>query len=136
MILIINTTTAYAQIQTGNASAQTSVQTNVEGSSNVSTHIEVQANGEKKVLDTNSPGTYSLSVQSNDDNSQTITPTPTPTPTITLSPKTSDIPKENTATYTATIENNQKKEILNQSFLSNLITHIENFFKKIFSASR
>ena len=50
-------------ITTGNASAQSSVRNEVNGG-DVYTKIEVEANGEKKVLETNEPGTHSLEVKS------------------------------------------------------------------------
>src|SRR3989338_2339256 len=56
-------------ITTGNASAQSSVRNEVNGG-DVYTKIEVEANGEKKVLETNEPGTHSLEVKS-DANSNT-----------------------------------------------------------------
>lgn len=106
-------------IQTGNSSAQSSVQTNIQGNGSVSTHIEVSANGEKKVLDSNSPGTYKLEVQSNNNNNsdQNITPIislfpiPTATPTSTLIPK--------------------KTEAHKSSFLSDIEKNIQKFLGKI-----
>src|SRR3989344_6331668 len=56
-------------ITTGNASAQSSVRNEVNGG-DVYTKIELEANGEKKVLETNEPGTHSLEVKS-DANSNT-----------------------------------------------------------------
>ena len=50
-------------ITTGNASAQSSVRNEVNGG-DVYTKIELEANGEKKVLETNEPGTHSLEVKS------------------------------------------------------------------------
>ena len=79
----------YAQnIQIGNANAQSSVINTVEGNGNVSTHIEVEANGDKKVLDTNSSGTYSLSVQSNNGAVSTVSVIATSeSPIATATPK-------------------------------------------------
>jgi hypothetical protein len=128
--MIINTPAYYAQVQTGNANAQSSVQTDIQGGGNVSTHIEVQANGEKKTLDANSPGTYSLSVQSNNNNNTnnpTVTPA-TPTPHLSSIPIASKEP-ELKPKITKMVE----AKLL---FFSNFIKDIENFFKKIFSFSR
>jgi len=50
-------------ITTGNANAQSSVRNEVNGG-DVYTKIEVEANGEKKVLETNEQGTHSLEVKS------------------------------------------------------------------------
>jgi hypothetical protein len=127
-----NTPPLFAQnIQTGNASAQSTVQTDVQGSGSVSTHIEINANGVKKVLDSNSPGTYKLEVQSNGNSSsennndnQTITPTVSLSPTPTIAP---------TATPTPPIIV-KTRENHNSSFLSNIAQDIQNFFDKIFSS--
>ena len=118
------TPTYFAQnIQTGNSSAQSLVQTNIQGNGSVSTHIEVSANGEKKVLDTNSPGNYKLEVQSNSYNSNvnnptispiiSLSPTPISSPSPTIIPKTANIHKF--------------------SYLSNLIKNIQIFFGNIFN---
>jgi len=56
-------------IQTGNSSAQSSIQTDIQGSGSVSIHIQVSANGETKTLDSNSPGTYKLEVRTSNNNS-------------------------------------------------------------------
>lgn len=64
---------SFAQdITTGNASAKSEIRTEVQGDShspgsgqaNVYTKIEVEANGEKKVLESNEPGTHKLEVES------------------------------------------------------------------------
>jgi len=120
--MFLNTPPNYIaqNIQTGNANAQSSVQTDISGSGSVSTHIEVSANGEKKVLDSNSPGTYSLSVGSNNNSnanneaiiSPAASPSASPTPTNIL----------------------KKNEISRQSFLLNLENNIKNLFSKFFNA--
>lgn len=121
--MILNIPVYYAQnIQTGNASAQSTVVNNVQGNGSVSTHIEVEANGEKKVLDSNSPGTYRLQVQSNSsDQTTTKTPTVSPSPTrLSL----------NTKDKTSTAVEKQKNH--NSSFFSSFTEHLRNFFKQIF----
>lgn len=76
-------------IITGNASAKSTVETNIEGGS-VKTHIEVEANGEKKVFDSDKSGTYKVEVKSNGsssdvqtsiDNSSTVSSNTTIPPT-------------------------------------------------------
>jgi|SRR3990167_2017946 len=62
IFLIASTIKSYAEsITTGDATAKSSVTNTVQGG-NVETHIEVEANGEKKVLDTTEPGTHKLEV--------------------------------------------------------------------------
>lgn len=54
---------AYTQdITIGNSSSYSSVETNIQGEGNVKTHIEVNVNGEKKVLDASKPGSYEFNV--------------------------------------------------------------------------
>jgi hypothetical protein len=129
-MIFVLTPPTYTQVQTGNANAGSSVQTDIQGNGSVSTHIEVQANGEKKTLDANSPGTYSLSVQSNDNGN----PTTTPTPTIIIEPSSS--PKSATATPTIIVKSSQKQAPDNSpSFFVNLAKYLESFFRKIFKLS-
>lgn len=114
----------YAQnIQAGSSNAQTSVETNVQGDGNVSTHIEVEANGEKKVLDSNSPGTYKLDVESTGNNlSETATPT-----------KTSDKDIKESSISARILE---KHDVEKPSFLLNLENYLQDLFQKIFSNFR
>lgn len=51
------------EVQTGNARAETKVETNVSGGSTY-TKIEIEANGEKKVLETTEQGVHKLEVNS------------------------------------------------------------------------
>ena len=119
--MVFNLPPYYTQnIQTGNANAQSSVQTNIEGNGSVSTHIEVNANGEKKVLDSNSPGTYKLNVQSNGNNSNINNET-------IISPVTSP-------SSSSTPAITKRTEIRKFSFLLNIENDVQNFFAKIFSA--
>jgi len=59
-------------ITTGNASSKTTVTNEVNGG-DVYTKIEVEANGEKKILESKEEGTHSLSVESNDNGSEVST---------------------------------------------------------------
>lgn len=123
MITVVPSNFIAQVIQTGNSNAQSSVQTSIEGNGSISTHIEVNANGERKVLDSNSPGTYSLQVgtsnNSNTNNNETISPTISLSPTQAASPTPTIIER--------------KPEIHNQSFLSNFKNIMQNFLKKIFN---
>jgi len=56
---------AFSQsITTGDASAKSTVVNEVSGNSNVYTKIEVEANGEKKILETTEPGEHTLEISS------------------------------------------------------------------------
>lgn len=57
-------------ITTGNASAESSVRNEVNGG-DVYTKIEVEANGEKKILETSEPGEHELEVSSNENEDPT-----------------------------------------------------------------
>ncbi|OGH16896.1 MAG: hypothetical protein A3C30_04460 [Candidatus Levybacteria bacterium RIFCSPHIGHO2_02_FULL_40_18] len=69
-LLFLLTPKVSAEIIEGKSTVNTSVTTNVNSSSNNSndtsetkTHIEIEVNGEKKVLDTSEPGTHTLSIE-------------------------------------------------------------------------
>lgn len=64
LIFLITPKVLAENITTGNASAKSEVRTEVSGDSKVYTKIEVEANGEKKTLETNEPGTHTLEVKS------------------------------------------------------------------------
>lgn len=71
LTFLLTQTVSAQTITEGKSSVNTSVTTNVNSSSNNSsdsksetkTHIEIEVNGEKKVLDTNEPGTHTLSIE-------------------------------------------------------------------------
>lgn len=66
LILFFTSPKVFAQdIVTGDASAKSTVTNEVSGNANVYTKIEVEANGEKKVLETTEPGEHRLEVSSN-----------------------------------------------------------------------
>src|SRR3989344_1762795 len=70
VLFIIFFSRAWAEnITTGDASAKSEVRTEVQGDADVYTKIEVEANGEKKVLETNEPGAHSLEVKSGSNSS-------------------------------------------------------------------
>jgi hypothetical protein len=126
MIMIINTPTYYAQVQTGNSNAQSSVQTDIQGSGNVTTHIEVEANGQKKTLDANSPGTYSLSIQSNNNGYAKPTAAPNaPTPHLSSTPIASRESKLEPKIV--------KKSEIKPIFFFKFVRDIEDFINKIFN---
>lgn len=112
-------------IQTGNSSATSTVETNVQGNGNVQTHIETSANGVTKTLDATGSGTYKVEVKSNgnnapqNSNSPVFSPSSYPTPT---------------ASATPTVKPDIKNKIQEKSFTANvskLIEIISSFFKRM-----
>jgi hypothetical protein len=106
----------YAQnIQTGNANAQSTVETNVSGNGDINTHIETTVNGQTNVIDSKNRGI--IKVEDNNgnikiyQNSKIISPT-TSIATIASSIK---LPKQN-----------------NKNVLNNYLLRIFNFFNSIF----
>ena len=89
----------YAQnAQTGNATTQSIVETNIQGDGSVSTHIEVEANGEKKVLNANSAGNYKLDIESNN-NSATVSASSSTSSTFSKKPNANEKPKIKTTLF-------------------------------------
>ena len=113
---IISARFSYAQsIQTGNSNVNVDVETNIQGNGNVKTHIETNANGVRKVLDANSPGTYRVDLKSDEGNSSSsASPTLSGVPTV------------------VKIENNKQNSPTVLDFINNFRKHIEDFLKKIF----
>jgi hypothetical protein len=69
IIALVFPSIVYAQtIQTGDEKAETKVENNVSGGT-VYTKIEVEANGEKKILETTEQGVHKLEVNSNNQTS-------------------------------------------------------------------
>ena len=116
------TSQSFAQgITTGNASSYSKVETNIEGNGNVQTYIEVEANGEKKVLDADKPGNYKLNINSDtkiNDNS------PTPTKTSSASGVLVDDQGD---------EKENNNGIDKRSLIQIVIENISNFIKRIFN---
>ena len=122
LLPLIFTPQVFAEnITTGNASAKSTVETNVDGGS-VTTHIEVEANGEKKVLDSDKPGTYKVEVKNNGSSSTAQTSTDNNS-TVSANP---------TASPTAKIEEVKKKQESIGSFVKNIIKNIFDSLKNIF----
>lgn len=66
LLIIASKKNVFAQnITTGNATAKSSVTTNINGSADVYTKIEVEANEDRKVLETSETGTHTLGAESN-----------------------------------------------------------------------
>ncbi len=106
----------YAQnITTGNASAKSYVKTEIEGSSNVATHIETTANGKTEVIDSNING--EIEVNNNNGNV-----------TINKSSQASTSP-----TLTSTPSPRTKSTEHKKTFILNFLERISNFFKRIFT---
>ncbi len=121
LLFFISISQSFAEgITTGNASSYSKVETNIEGNGNVQTHIEVEANGEKKLLDRDKPGTYEVNINSdtkiNDNN-------PTPTKSSSYSSILDDEDKEE--------ENNKEKD--RRSLIQIVIENLSNFIKRIFN---
>lgn len=111
IILFLPLFSANAQIEEGGAKAESSVETKIEGSGNVRTRIETQANEKREVLEASGPGTYKLEVKSD---SSVASKTPTPTPEI----------KEKRQ------EKNSNEVFRNlQNFINKILDFISNFFK-------
>jgi|SRR3989344_1758893 len=98
-------------VSTGNATAKSRVETKIESSGSVTTRIEVGANGEKKVLDANEPGSYSVGVESKSDLNE-------------VSPSSAPSGKPN-------IGNNNGSQ--KTFFISAFAKNIRNFFKNFLS---
>ena len=86
MLAVVIFLTILANIEEGNSSSTSTVETTISGSGNVYTRIEVQANNQKKVLEASQPGTYQLKVSSSPAStdigiSTTIQDAPPPKPT-------------------------------------------------------
>lgn len=70
LLLIVNPAFAGTTITTGNSTADVHVETNSynsssnDSTSNIHTHIEVETNGDKKVLDEDGPGNYTVTSKS------------------------------------------------------------------------
>jgi hypothetical protein len=104
-------------ITTGAASANSTVQTNIQGSGNVKTHIETTVNGQTNTVDSNEPG--KIQVENNNGN-VTISKTPQTslsaisTPIATTSPSIKPI------------------KPIQKNFVFNLFERFSNFLHRIF----
>ena len=135
LLLIVSPVFAETIIKTGNSSSDVNVQTysNTSSTSQNSvtshTHIEIDTNGDKKVLDEDGPGNYSLSSNSNGG---------TANASVNISNNSS-----NSTTNVAETENSTKsagKKINHGetskphlSFMQNFFEHFKNFFQRIFA---
>lgn len=115
IILLIPNPVFAETITTGNASAKSYVKTEIEGSSNVSTHIETTANGKTEVIDSNESG--EIEVKNNNGNV-----------TVKKTPQTSISP-----TLTSTLSATTKSIEHKKTFISNFLEIIFNFIKRIFT---
>lgn len=115
--LLLSTSSFADDVQPGNASAQSTVINNVQGSGSVQTHIETSANGQTNVIDTQGNG--QVNVENNNGNvSVTKTPgvTIVQTQTVTSTPAPTAAPK---------VEHKL-------SFVANLMQDISSFISRIF----
>ncbi len=123
--LIAHNTSFAQNIQTGNSSATSTVETNVQGNGNVQTHIETSANGVTKTLDATGSGTYKVEVHSNGNNAPQNPNNPIFSPSSYPSP---------TASATPTVKPDIKNKIQEKSFTANISKFVEiisSFFKRI-----
>ena len=121
---IVSVRFSYAQnIQTGNSDAKATVETNIEGNGNVQTHIETSANGVKKVLDTNGPGTYKVEVKSDGENSSS-----SPSPAVSASASSTASATPTTVERKASGHN--FSSVLN--FVNDFKKSIEDLFNRLF----
>lgn len=116
LFLFFTKSAVYAEtITTGNSSAKSYVKTEIEGSSNVSTHIETTANGKTEAIGSNENG--EIEVDNNNGNvAVKKTPQASISPTLTSTPS-------------ATTKSIEHKK----TFISNFLEIISNFFKRIFT---
>lgn len=119
---------SFAQnIQTGNSSATSTVETNIQGNGNVKTHIETSANGVTKTLDATGSGIYKVEVRSNGNNAPQNSNNPVFSPSSFRAP---------TASATPTVKPDIKNKIQEKSFAANISKFVEiisSFFKRILS---
>lgn len=109
-----------AEVTNGNSAARSSVQTEIQGSGNVQTHIETTANGVTKTLDATGPGTYKVEVKSNGSSTSSkiiATPSATVTPQL-------PIPSNKTITVS---------ETRNFNIVSAFKSMVLGFFDKVLS---
>jgi len=115
-LLLSNGSSFADNTQTGNANSQATVETNVQGNGNVTTHIETSNNGQTNVIDTQGNG--QINVTNNNGN---VTVTKTPQVTIVQM-------QTVTSTPTPTALSKVEGRI---SFVTNLMKDISNFLKRI-----
>jgi hypothetical protein len=130
LFLVFLKTPAFAQdVQTGNASAQSTVTNTVNGSG-CSTHMEIIVNGERRVLDSTDCGTHTLSNTANATEEE-VSPKPSIIKPVLKSPTVSILPSS-TSSATPQAALLEKKEIHESSFISNFVKKIQEFFKGLF----
>lgn len=111
-------------IITGNASAKSTVNTTIEGGGSVTTHIDVEANGKKKTLDSNQPGSYNVEVKSNGSSSSVQTSTD--------SSHSANPTASATAKFKEKIEQIKKKQESVATLVEDIIKNIFNRIKNLF----
>src|SRR3990172_6959344 len=141
-LIFLLTPKVLAQIKEGKSTVNTKVTTNVNTSSNTSsdnksetkTHIEIEVNGEKKVLDTSEPGTHTLSIEKDGGKSSA-------TVKITGDTSNNNDPDKNDGPGDSLDDNGKVEdtdEIIekineeNRTIIQRIIDEIKNFFEKLF----
>ena len=116
LLLILANPSLAGTTETGNATANSTVETNVQGNGNVSTHIETTVNGQSNIIDTNGNG--ETNVENNNGN---VTVTKSPEVTIVQTQISTPTPK-------IIYEHKPKTP----SLVSGLFQNIRNLFSRIF----
>ena len=104
-------------ITTGNANAQSTVETQVSGNGTVTTHIETTVNGKTDIQDSNQSGSIEVT-----NNNGVVTVKRNLSPTISASPLI-------TATPTSTM---QPAKVEQKNVVESLVERISDFFKRVF----
>lgn len=87
LFLLLFPCSAYAFVIQGTASSTTIIHTDVEGEGTATTHIESTVNGTTKILDSNQPGTYTLTnSQDSSESTQEVTQVQEPTQNPSITP--------------------------------------------------
>lgn len=133
LLLIVNPAFAGTTIKTGDSTAEVHVVNSVEGTStnnstsNIHTHIEVETNGEKKVLDEDGPGNYSVTSNSGGGESS-----------VNVTTNTGDQTSDDTSTKSADKDSKDSKDkdkeeehVTPVSFIVNLFVNVGGFFLRI-----
>ncbi len=115
LLFLVSSKKIFAEIIQGNSSAESRVETNVQGNGQVYTRIEVDQNGVKKVVESDKPGKIEVKVENNsssvkidgveqepnsskNSNEEKVSPSPSSSPSPTIMPKNSSKTREDLLT--------------------------------------
>ena len=133
ILLILITPSVFAETKT-TVNVSNSTDSLLENNSQTKTHIEIEVDGEKKVIDTDKPGDYSLSIEKDGGKSSAV---------VKLNSKTdssSDSGKENNEVKDSDDEeelaediDSAKREIKeNKNIVQKIVEEIKDFFENLF----